>query len=343
MNSLGTDIAISLGTVKTRIYVNGKGIVLNEPSIVAVNLDSNEILAVGKKAEKMVGKTSDKIEVVYPLNRGVISDFDLVEGMLNSFLKNISISKIVMPRAVVCVPGEITEVEKKAVVNAISSVGVRKVCLIEKAVAAAIGAGLDCLSPLGNLVLNIGGGTSDMAVISLNGIACGRSIKIAGNTIDENIIKYVKRKYNLLIGNKMAEVAKIAIGCAIKTDVNKRYRVKGKNLLTRLPDWVDLSSNELVETIVESFDDIIKVLKELLENIPPELAGDIQERGITLTGGTANLYGIDKLISQEIGLSVSIPNFPESCTAIGAGLAIKYINQLEKDGYKPANPLSAEY
>ena len=340
---MGTDIAISLGTAKTRIYVNGKGIVLNEPSVVAVDLDSNEIISVGMQAKKMVGKTYDKVEVIYPLSRGVISDFDLVEGMLNSFLKKISISKIVMPRAVVCVPGEITEVEKKAVVNAISSVGVRKVCLIEKAVAAAIGAGLDCLSPKGNLVLNIGGGTSDMAVISLNGIACGQSIKVAGNAIDENIIKYVKKNYNLLIGSKMAEIAKIQIGCAIKRDVDKTFRVKGKNLLTRLPDWVDLSSNELVDTIVESLDEIIVALKELLENIPPELAGDIQESGITLTGGTANLYVIDKLFSQKIGLSVSIPDSPETCTAIGAGLSIKYINQLEKDGYKPANPLSAEY
>ena len=340
---MATDIAISLGTVRTRIYIKDKGIVLDEPSVAAVNVDNGDLVAVGFQAKKMVGRTSDKIDVIYPLMSGVISDFDLVEGMLNNFLKKIEISHIVMPRAVVCIPGEITEVEKKAVVNAISAVGVRKVCLIEKAVAAAIGAGLNCLSPVGNLVLNIGGGTSEMAVVSLNGIVVGRSIKIAGNSIDENIIKYVKKTYNLLIGERMAEGAKIEIGCVSKMEMEKKYMVKGRNLLTGLPDWVDLSSSEIMESIVEPIDKIIGTLKTLLEDVPPELAGDINEGGITLTGGTANLYGLDKLIESHTGLRVTIPNEPQNCTALGAGIATKYINQLEKDGYKPANPLSAEY
>lgn len=339
---MSVDIAVSLGTSRTRIYVQNEGVVLNESSIVAVDLDNDSIFSVGCQAEKMIGKTS-KIDVISPLDRGVISDFNLVEGMFNCFLKKIKISQIIMPRAVVCVPGEITDVEKRAVVNVISAVGVRKVCLIEKSLAAAMGAGLDCLSPVGNLILNIGGGTTDMAVISLNGIVAEKSIKVAGSSIDESIVKNIKKKYNLLIGKRMAEAAKIEIGCLVKRKPEKVFRIKGRNLVTGLPYWIDISSNEMLEMLIDPIMEIISYLKNLLIEVPPEIAGDIYQNGIMLTGGTANLYGLDKLISKKTGLKVIVPDEPENCAIIGAGKAIKYINQLEKEGYKPANPLIAEY
>ena len=341
--ALSTDIAISLGTSKTRIYIEGHGIVLSEPSVVSVDLETERIIAVGRRAYEMVGRTSNRIKVIFPLEGGVISDFYLVEGMLDYFLKRVSSSKIVMPRAVACVPGEITDVEKRAVVNTISMVGIRKVCLIEKPVAAALGAGIDLENPTGQMIVNTGGGTSDIAVLSLNGAAVSRSIKIGGNKMDEQIIKYVRKKYNMLIGKRMAEDAKIAIGCVYPKEKEEFYRLKGRDSITGMPKWIDFSSEEMMEAIIDSANQIVSEIQDVLEEAPPELAGDVYENGITFTGGTAKLYGFGHLIARKTRLKVRVAEDPENCIVLGAGIATKYMNELDKKEYGVINPLTAEY
>lgn len=340
---MGADIAVSLGTTNTRIYMDGVGIVLEEHSVVAVDLSTDSVITVGNKAYEMLGKTPGKMAVIYPLERGVISDFALVESMLGSFLKKISLSKIVMPRAVVCVPGEITEVEKRAVVNAVSAVGIRKVCLIEKVTAAAIGAGLDSESPVGHMVVNVGGGTTDIGIVSLNGLAVSNSIKMAGNEFDDNIIKYVKKKYGLIIGRKTAENTKIQIGCVEKREEELWFRIKGRDLLTGLPKAIEISSSEVMEAIVDTAKVIADAVLKLLENSPPELSGDVYSEGIVFTGGSARLYGFSKFIEKRVGLKVTVPDEPQNCVVIGSGIATKYISQLDKETEKAVNPLTAQY
>lgn len=340
---MGTDIAIDLGTSRTRIYIVGHGIALDEPTVVAVNLDDNRIIAVGHRAYKMVGRTSSKIATIFPLEGGVISDFSLVEELLDYFLKKIGSSKIVMPRAVACVPGEITDVEKRAVVNCISSVGIRRVCLIEEPVAAAIGANLDIATPRGHMIVNIGGGTTDIAIVSLNGIAASRTVKLAGNKIDDAIIKYVKKNHRLLIGKRMAEDAKTSIGRVIDRNHEEFFRLKGRDSLTGMPKWIDFSSAEMKEAIEECAIRIVKEIQLLLEDAPPELAGDIYTEGISLTGGSSLLYGFDKLISEKTGLNVRLAENPKHCVVLGAGIATKYIGNLDKKDFTSTNPLSAEF
>lgn len=340
---LGTDIAIDLGTSSVKIYLDGKGIILNEPSVVAYEQDTDEIVAIGNKAYAMVGRTSSKIAVVHPLCNGVISDFALAQYVIQHYLKQINGSKVIMPRVVVSVPCGITEVEKRAVVDAISASGVRKICLIEEPVAAAMGAGVDISVPHGCFVIDIGGGTTDMGVISLSGVAIARSIKVAGDAFDEAIIKLVRRKHNLLIGTRMAEEAKIAIGCVYPRQEIVTYRVKGRNMLTGLPQWADISCDDVLESLLEPAMQIIRTAQEVLEKTPPELMGDIDTDGIILTGGSALLYGFDTLISKKTKMKVFVPEAPENCVAVGAGKAISFIDDMENKGYGVLNPLNAAY
>ena len=340
---LGTDIAIDLGTSTVKIYLDGKGVILKEPAVVAYNVETEEVVAIGSEAYAMVGRTSDRIDVVQPLCNGVISDFDLAQYLISHYMKQISGSKVFMPRVVVSVPCLITEVEKRAVVNAISSAGVRKICLIEEPVAAAMGAGVKIDEPHGTLIVDIGGGTTDMGVLSLSGIAISRSIKTAGNAFDEAIIKYVRRKYNLIIGKRMAEEAKIAIGCVYPRKEMVKHRVKGRNAMTGLPQWADISCDEMLEALIEPAMQIIYTVQEMLEKTPPELRGDVYSDGIILTGGSSQLFGFDKLISKKTKMPVRIAEEPDMCVARGAGLAIKYIEDIESKAYGVLNPLSAAY
>ena len=340
---LGTDIAIDLGTSTVKIYLDGKGVILKEPAVVAYNVETEEVVAIGSEAYAMVGRTSDRIDVVQPLCNGVISDIDLAQYLISHYMKQISGSKVFMPRVVVSVPCLITEVEKRAVVNAISSAGVRKICLIEEPVAAAMGAGVKIDEPHGTLIVDIGGGTTDMGVLSLSGIAISRSIKTAGNAFDEAIIKYVRRKYNLIIGKRMAEEAKIAIGCVYPRKEMVKHRVKGRNAMTGLPQWADISCDEMLEALIEPAMQIIYTVQEMLEKTPPELMGDVYSDGIILTGGSSQLFGFDKLISKKTKMPVRIAEEPDMCVARGAGLAIKYIEDIESKAYGVLNPLSAAY
>ncbi len=340
---LGTDIAIDLGTSSIKIFLDGKGIILNEPSFVAVNLETDEVTAVGKEAAAMVGRTSEKIQVCRPLNGGVISNFDLAKYLISYYLKKINASRIVMPRVVVSVPCKITEVEKRAVVDSISAAGVRKICLIEEPVAAALGAGVDISAPHGTLVVDIGCGTTDMAVISLSGIAISRSLKTAGDAFDEAIIKYIRRKYNLLIGRRMAEQAKIAIGCVFPRREVITFRVKGRNAMTGLPQWTDITSDEALEALLDGAMQIIRMIQEMLEKTPPELMGDIYSDGMIVTGGSAQLYGFDQLLSKKTKMSVHVADDPQMCVARGAGKAIHFIDDIENKAYGVLNPLSAAY
>ena len=340
---LGTDIAIDLGTSTVKIYLDGKGIILKEPAVVAYNVETDEVVAIGSEAYAMVGRTSDRIDVVQPLCNGVISNFDLAQYLISHYMKKISGSKVFMPRVVVSVPCLITEVEKRAVVDAISSAGVRKICLIEEPVAAAMGAGVKIDEPHGTLIVDIGGGTTDMGVLSLSGIAISRSIKTAGNAFDEAIIKYIRRKYNLIIGKRMAEEAKIAIGCVYPRKEMVKHRVKGRNAMTGLPQWADISCDEMLEALIEPAMQIIRTVQEMLERTPPELMGDVYSDGIILTGGSAQLFGFDKLISKKAKMAVHIAEDPDMGVARGAGLAIKYIDDIENKAYGVLNPLSAAY
>ena len=250
---------------------------------------------------------------------------------------------MVMPRVVVSVPCGITEVEKRAVVDSISSAGARKICLIEEPVAAALGAGMEIETPHGCLVIDVGGGTTDMAVISLSGIAISRSIKVAGNVFDEAVIKYVRKKYNLIIGAKMAESAKIAIGCVYPRKEMQEFRVKGRNALSGLPQWADITCDEMLEALIDPAMQIVRTVQDMLEKTPPELMGDIYTDGVVLTGGSAQLYGFPALISKKTKMPVRLPEDPQDCVALGAGKAIKFIDDMENKNYGVLNPLSAVY
>lgn len=340
---MGVDIAIDLGTSRTRIFLQNKGIVLDEPSVITVNLVTDDIMAVGEEAYKMLGRTSERIMAMYPLSGGVISDFSLVENMIRIMLKSVTSTKIGMPRVVACVPGEITEVEKRAVVNAISSVGIRRVCLIEETIAAAMGAGIDISSPHGSLVVNVGGGTTDMSVISLGGIAVSRSIKTAGNSMDEEIIKYVKKKYNMLIGKVTAEKAKMAVGCVGNVGENRLFRIKGRNSITGMPMQADISSYEISEALEDILFEIITQVQDTLEHTPPELIGDIYSDGITLTGGGSQICGLAEMIQRATNIAVNCSDEPSYCVVKGCGEALRYINALDKPDHGGINPISEEY
>lgn len=338
---LGTDLAIDLGTSTFKIYVDGKGIVLNEPSIIAVDNYTDEVIAIGREAYDMLGRTSDRITVARPLANGVISDLSMAEHLISHYLRQVSNTRVFMPRVVVSVPCGLTEVEKRAVVDAVSSAGVRKVCLIEEPVAAAIGAGVDITMPHGTMIVDVGQGTTDMAVISLNGIAIANSIHVAGDDFNEAIIKYVRRKFNLVIGDRMAEEAKIAIGCAYPRKKLLTFTLKGRNAMSGLPESTIMNSDEMIEALIEPAISIIRTVQATMEETPPELLADIFTDGIYLTGGSANLYGFSTLLSKKTKVPVVTFENPEECVVLGAGKSIKYIDRIDGGAHGKMNPLVA--
>jgi len=330
MLDLNVEMGIDLGTASVLVYVRKKGVVLNEPSVVALDKNTDKILAVGEEARQMLGRTPGNIVAIRPLKDGVISDFEITERMLKHFIqKACGTRRIFKPRVIICVPSGVTQVEKRAVIDAANQAGARKTYLIEEPVAAAIGAGLDISKPSGNMIADIGGGTTDVAVISLGGIVVNASIKIAGDKFDEAIIRYMRKKYNLLIGERTAEEMKIRIGSAFETGNGKSMDVRGRNLVTGLPKTHEVFSNEMVEALEEPVAAIVDTIHSVIEKTPPELAADISNSGIVLTGGGALLHGLDMLLNQKLGTPVRVADDPISCVAIGTGKALEAMEALE--------------
>ncbi|HPR24032.1 MAG TPA: rod shape-determining protein MreB [Bacillota bacterium] len=324
------DVGIDLGTANVLVYIKGKGIVLNEPSVVAINNDTNEILAVGEDARQMLGRTPANIIAVRPLRDGVISDYDVTERMLKYFIKKTCGSgKFFRPRIMVCVPSGVTEVEKRAVREAATQAGGKDVFLMEEPVAAAMGAGLDISKAGGTMVMDVGGGTTDIALISLGGIVASTSVKIAGDRFDEAIIKYMRKKHKLYVGERTAEELKKGIGTAYPRDEEVSMTCSGRDLVTGLPRDVSMTSTDMLEAMEEPLQAVCEAAHSVLERTPPELAADISDSGLVLTGGGAMLWGIDKRITQRTGLKVAIAEDPTSCVAIGTGKALDNISIIE--------------
>lgn len=324
------DIGIDLGTASVLVYIKGKGIVANEPSVVAIDTNTNKILEVGEEARKMLGRTPGNIVAIRPLRDGVISDFDITEKMLKYFIKKAVGSSFIKPRVIVCVPSGVTEVEKRAVLEAATNAGAKKTYLIEEPVAAAIGAGLDITKPSGNMIIDMGGGTTDIAVISLGGIVVSRSIKVAGDKCDEAIARYVRKKYNVMIGLRSAEELKINIGTAFPVEEEQFMEIRGRNLVTGLPVNLTISSTDLLEAMEEPITSIADAVHSVLEKTPPELAADISEKGIVMTGGGCLIKGLDKLISKRTGLNVFIAEDAVSCVAKGTGQSLEHMDILKE-------------
>lgn len=317
------DVGIDLGTASVLVYVKGKGIVLREPSVVAVNRNTGELLAIGEEARIMLGRTPGNIVAVRPLRNGVISNFHDTERMLRYFLRKVIGRRLFFkPRVIVCVPSGVTEVEKRSVIEVTEEAGARHTALIEEPMAAAIGAGIDISAPYGNMVIDIGGGTSDLAVISLGGIVISDSVKIAGDRFDEALVRYLKKKYNMLIGDRTAEEIKINIGSAFPRKEQIYMEVAGRNLISGLPKTVTLSSNETIEAFEEPLNGIMELMHSVLERVPPELSSDIAENGICMTGGGSLLYGLDRLLSEKTGIPCYVAEDAISCVAIGTGMAL---------------------
>lgn len=332
MFGFGTDIGIDLGTAYVLIYVQGKGIVLREPSVIAINEKNNEVIAVGEEARKMLGRTPENIKSIRPLREGVISDYDATEKMLKYFIYKAIGHKLIKPRIGVCVPSGVTEVEKRAVEDATKQAGARYVDTIEEPIAAAIGAGIDISRPCGSMIVDIGGGTTDIAIISLGGSVVQKSLKVAGDDFDEAIIKYIKKKYNILIGERTAEEVKINIGGVYKRDIPAEINVKGKNLIVGLPKSIVVTSEEIMHALEEPITMILDGIRAVLEISPPELAADIAERGIVLTGGGSLIYGLDKRIYDVTGIQAVIAEDAMSCVAIGTGIWVesRYTGRMRK-------------
>ena len=332
----GADIGIDLGTANVLVYVEGKGIVLEEPSVVAIEKNTNRVLAVGDEARKMIGRTPSNIVAIRPLKDGVISDYEATEKMLKYFTERIvekkGFRRLVMPRIMVCVPTGITEVEKRAVEEATREAGAREVYIIEEPIAAAIGAGMDISLPNGNMVIDVGGGTTDIAVISLGGAVVSDSIKIGGDKFDLAIASFIKKKHNLLIGERSAEKLKIEIGTAMKDDEEKFMKISGRNIIKGLPETMEISSFEIAEALEECVKQIVSTTKSVLEKTPPELAADISTSGIVMTGGGALLSNLDKRIEQVTGIKVIVADDPLSCVARGTGSSLSTLDLLETGG-----------
>ncbi len=325
-----SDLGIDLGTANVIVYISGKGVVLREPSVVAFDKNTNKILAVGSEARHMLGRTPGHIVAVRPLREGVISDYTVTEKMLKYFINKALGRRLLKPHITVCVPSGVTEVEKKAVEDATYDAGARKVRIIEEPIAAAIGAGIDISKPYGSMVVDIGGGTTDVAVISLGGAVVSTSLKIAGDNFDEAIIRYMRKKHNLLIGERTAEDIKINIGTAYVRPEPLEMDVKGRNLVTGLPKTVVVNSEETAEALKETTSQIVDIVHSVLEKTPPELAADIAERGIVLTGGGSMLHGLDELIQSKTNINVISADDPLTCVAVGTG---KYVDYLAKHPY----------
>ena len=325
------DIGIDLGTVNVLIYVKGEGIVLNEPSVIVINEEDKSVIAVGEEANSMLGKTPGKLKAIKPMKDGVIANFDMVEALLENFLKKIKVgSKISKPRILICCPSNITEVEKNAIKEVAEKMGAKKVFVEEEPKVAAVGAGLDIGKPIGNMVVDIGGGTTDIAVLSLGNIVTSASIKTAGNTFDQNIIDYVKEKYKLLIGEKTAENIKIKIGTVKQGKTKEKMSIKGRDLVGGLTKTVSITSEEVEEAIKESIKKIISMIKVVLEQTPPELSADIIEKGIILTGGGALLNNLPELLEEELKVPVFRAEDPLSCVAEGTGIMLEKLYYIDK-------------
>lgn len=321
------DVGIDLGTASVLVYVKGKGIVLREPSVVSVDRNTGQMLAIGEEARIMLGRTPGNIIAVRPLRDGVISNFHDTERMLRYFLRKVIGRRLFFkPRVVVCVPSGVTEVEKRSVIDATEEAGARHTCLIEEPIAAAIGAGIEIGEPKGNMVLDIGGGTADIAVISLGGAVISDSIKIAGDKFDEAMIRYAKKKYNMLIGERTAEEIKMNIGSAYPRKEEAYMEVTGRNLISGLPKTITISSNETIEAFQEPLNRILETAHSVLERTPPELTADISENGICMTGGGALLYGLDRLLSERTKIPCYVAEDAISCVAIGTGKALENID-----------------
>jgi rod shape-determining protein MreB len=322
------NIGIDLGTTSILVYVEKKGIVLSEPSVVALDRNTNKILAVGEEARQMLGRTPGNIVAIKPLKDGVISDYDVTEKMLKYFIKKSIGTSLFKPKIIVCVPSGVTEVEKRAVVSASNQAGASKTYLIEEPVAAAIGAGLDITQPDGHLIIDMGGGTTDIAVISLGGIVVSRSIKVAGNKFDEAIMRYMRKKHNMMIGERTAEDLKINIGSAYPLDQEKYMDARGRNLVSGLPKTIKVSSSEIREAIEEPVAQIADAVHSVLEKTPPELAADIADKGIIMAGGASMLGGLDKLLQKRTGIPVYVAEDAISCVAVGTGKALEHFDVL---------------
>jgi len=328
------DLAIDLGTANTLVYVKGKGIVLREPSVVAVRKDEkggNKVLAVGKEAKMMLGRTPGNIIAIRPMKEGVIADFEITEAMLRHFIRKVhNRTTLVRPRIVVCVPSGITQVEKRAVKESAESAGAREVFLIQEPMAAAIGAGLPITEPTSNMVVDIGGGTTEVAVISLAGIVFSKSVRVGGDKMDESILQYIKRKYNLLIGQATAEIIKCSIGNAYPGKEVERLEVKGRDLVTGIPKILTIDSDEVRQAITEQVETIIDTVKVALEQTPPELSAELVDRGIVLTGGGSLLKNLDVLLREETKLPITITEDPLSTVVLGAGKSLDNIELLKE-------------
>lgn len=325
------DMGIDLGTANTLVYIKGQGIVVREPSVVAIRDDSKEVLAVGEEAKRMIGRTPGNIVAIRPMKDGVIADFDVTQSMLSYFIQKAAAKKgVVSPRIAICVPFGVTEVEKRAIEEAARQAGAKDAFLIEEPMAAAIGAGLRIEEPEGNMVVDIGGGTSEIAIISLGGIVTAKSIRLGGDELDEAIVNYVKKEYSLMIGERTAEDVKIRIGSAYKEGEEVEMEIRGRDLISGLPKTMQISSSEVRDALRESVNAIVDGIKSTLEKTPPELASDIMENGIMLTGGGALLKGLDKLVKEETGMPVKIAENPLDCVAIGTGKSVEDAEIFEK-------------
>ena len=329
MFGFGQDIGIDLGTATVIAYVKGKGIVLREPSVVAVDSNTGEVLAVGKEARRMLGRTPGNIVATRPLREGVISNYTVTEKMLKYFINKVCGRFVFAPRIMICIPSRVTEVEKKAVIDAATQAGARKVYLIEEPIAAAIGAGIDISKPCGNMVVDIGGGTTDIAVISLGGSVTSTSLKVAGDKFDEYIIKYIKKKHNIIIGERTAEDLKVNIGCVYPKMQDVEMDIRGRDLIDGLPKTITISSSEMLEAMIEPALMIVDAVHSVLEKTPPELAADISDRGIYMTGGGALVDGLDKLLQEKTGINVMIARDTVSCVALGTGKALDNLDSLK--------------
>ena len=325
----GQDIGIDLGTATVIAYVKGKGIVLREPSVVAVDSNTNDVLAVGREARRMLGRTPGNIVATRPLREGVISNYTVTEKMLKYFISRVCGRFVFAPRIMICIPSQVTEVEKKAVIDAATQAGARKVYLIEEPMAAAIGAGIDISKPCGNMVVDIGGGTTDIAVISLGGSVVSTSLKVAGDKFDEYIVKYIKKKHNIMIGERTAEDLKINIGCVYPKIQDTEMDIRGRDLIDGLPKTVTVYSSEMLEALIEPALMIVDAVHSVLERTPPELAADISDKGIYMTGGGCLVDGLDKLLQEKTGINVMIAQDAISCVALGTGKALDTLDSLD--------------
>ena len=329
MFSFGHDIGIDLGTATVLAFVKGKGIVLREPSVVAIDNLTGEVLAVGEEARRMLGRTPGNIVATRPLKDGVISDYTVTEKMLKYFINKICGRTIFSPRIMICIPSQVTEVEKKAVIDAAGQAGARKVYLIEEPIAAAIGAGIDISKPCGNMIVDIGGGTTDVAVISLGGSVVSTSLKVAGDKFDEAVVKYIKKKHNGIIGERTAEDLKIHIGCVYPKIEDVEMDIRGRDLSTGLPKTITIHSSEMMEALMEPAMQVVDAVHSVLERTPPELTADISDKGIYMTGGGSLVDGLDKLLQEKTGINTMIANDTVSCVALGTGKALENLDVLD--------------